>query len=384
MVYASNSPVDVTVLRLQARKSLALGIQITDSRNRGYDITESELRLVIRKRVSEGTLDDSDNLITSSLAEAVEPSVGYAKFKIQASELNHKPGEYLFSIVLSEEGYSSTIVSGVVQLEQNTEFTSIEETYTDNAATSTLRVVLENQTALRVIAGHTRGPGESTFLDSDKRKLDSLAQSDWNIDDMSKPGAIKNRPLEDLVPIPFAPGEVLTSHGAGRGDFDWARHEQLGYEMVEDPNDPGFFIIQKIEQPFEDLPAHGVAMGAVPMANGADGWGWQIIEVPEDLDDIPDTATRFAMTVAQRDAIQDIVDGGSSITWENLPGKPDFGTAAQADSDDFLPSTGIPASATTSGVFNKARIPSVSQLNGFAHGTGTPSGPPGTIYLKHA
>ena len=401
MAFATNSPVEQTVLRLQARKSLALGLWLVNRNDVPYDVAGCEFRLVIRKaQIPAGVADDSANLIANSVAEMTMPAAGYVKFNLQASDLNHPPGEYAFSIVLDDNGYTSTIVQGVVELEQNMEFTSVGESYTEVGHASSLRVALENQVALRVSTGDVLAPGELPFLDGDKAKLDSLAQSDWSIDNMSTPGAIKNRPLLRLVPNPLAPGEVLTSHGNQPGQFGWAFQTRNDPAIVEDPNDLGFFIevgegAILMEDPSDPgffiayydeggINPTGVAAGAVPTANGADGWGWRIPAIPADLDDVPDSATRQAVTPEERAALEDILTNGSVVTWDNINDKPAFGSAALRDVEAFAPASGIDGGAIGSGTVDAAYLPMVSQLQGWTHGTGAPTGPPGTIYLKHS
>ena len=401
MAFATNSPVEQTVLRLQARKSLALGLWLVNRNDVPYDVAGCEFRLVIRKaQIPAGVADDSANLIANSVAEMTMPAAGYVKFNLQASDLNHPPGEYAFSIVLDDNGYTSTIVQGIVELEQNMEFTSVGESYTEVGHASSLRVALENQVALRVSTGDVLAPGELPFLDGDKDKLDSLAQSDWSLNDMSAPGAIKNRPLLRLVPNPLAPGEVLTSHGNQPGQFGWAAQDGEDPAIIEDPSDPGFFIEVGegsilMEDPGDpgffvayydgyDINPIGVAAGAVPTANGADGWGWQIPAIPVNLDDVPDSATRQAVTPEERAALEDILTNGSVVTWDNINDKPAFGSAALEDVEAFAPATGIDGSAIGSGTVDANYLPMVSQLQGWTHGTGAPTGPPGTIYLKHS
>ena len=401
MVFATNGPVEQTVLRLQARKSFALGLWLVNRNDVPYDVAGCEFRLVIRKaQIPSGVADDSANLIANSIAEMTMPAAGYVKFNLQASDLNHPPGEYAFSIVLDDNGYTSTIVQGIVELEQNMEFTSVGESYTEVGHASSLRVALENQVALRVSTGDILAPGELPFLDADKAKLNTLDQSDWDIDDMSVPGAIKHRPLHRLVPNPLGPREVLTSLGSTPGQFGWAAYGYNVPEMIEDPNDPGTFIPKGtgpflMEDPNDpgtfiaysanaDIDFTGVAAGAVPTANGADGWGWDIPAIPVDLDDVPDSATRLALTPAERAALQDIVDNGSTVTWASINDKPLPGSPEFVDPSVFAPATGIDGSAIGSGTVDAAYLPKVSDLQGWTHGTGAPTGPPGTIYLKHS
>lgn len=175
MSYVTNSPADQVVLRLQARKSFALGLWIQDQNGNPLNISGTTIRLVIRKNVPAGTTNDSGNLIQSSLATLVDAPAGYAKFNLQAAELDEVPGEYLFSIVLSFEGYSSVIVGGLVEIEQNTEFTSITESYSPGAEMATaLAVLLRGNTAITVRTGPSLAPGAVTFTYDDEKKLDEL------------------------------------------------------------------------------------------------------------------------------------------------------------------------------------------------------------------
>lgn len=97
-------------------------------------------------------------------------------------------------------------------------------------------------------------------------------------------------------------------------------------------------------------------------------------------DDIVDGVTKVMMTQAERDKLASL-----SIEWDDIVDKPAFGTAALADSDDFLPSSGIDGNKITTGTVNKNNLPRVVQLNGISDGTGAaPSGVPFSLYLKHA
>ena len=175
MSYLTNSPDDKVVLRLQARKSFALGLWIQDQNGNPLDITGVTIRLVIRKSVPKDTTNDSGNLISSSTAVIQDALAGYAKFSLQAAELDEQPGEYLFSIVLVSDGYSSTIVDGLVQIEQNTEFTSTTESYAPNAEMATsLAVLLRGQNTINVRTGPSLAPGAVTFTHEDEKKLDEL------------------------------------------------------------------------------------------------------------------------------------------------------------------------------------------------------------------
>jgi len=129
--------------------------------------------MVVRKQnFPSSTTSDADNLIVNSQAEIVAAALGYARFNLQASELDEAPGEYAFTIVLSEGGYSSVIVQGILEIIQNTEFTSTTESYMPGDQISTaLQVALREQSVLYVRTGPTLAPGVATFTHDMEEKL---------------------------------------------------------------------------------------------------------------------------------------------------------------------------------------------------------------------
>src|SRR5687768_14854378 len=98
VTYLGNGPEDKTVLRLMARKSFALGMWIQDQNGNPLDITGCTLRIVMRKRVASTVSDDSGNLIANDAAQILAPTLGWARFELQASDFDHAPGEYEYSI----------------------------------------------------------------------------------------------------------------------------------------------------------------------------------------------------------------------------------------------------------------------------------------------
>ncbi|QNL30109.1 minor tail protein [Microbacterium phage Stormbreaker] len=174
MATVSNSPIDLVVLRLQARKSFSFGVWVQDQNERPLDISGCSIRFVARKKVASTVNDDSDNLITNSVAVLTAPILGYAVFSFQASELDWAPGEYQFAVVLSDEGYSATIIQGVIELEGNTEFTSMTETYSTVTPSTSLRAIMRESVAIKVTTGATLAPGQATFTIEDEKKLDQV------------------------------------------------------------------------------------------------------------------------------------------------------------------------------------------------------------------
>src|SRR5690606_37676111 len=114
--------------------------------------------------------DDSDNLFANDQAYMGESAdVGYCHFHLQASDLDHPPGEYPYVIVLQDAaGYSSVIVQGTLELLQNPEFVSAGSTYVGQNPPASLEVAMRGAATISVRTGPTLAPGTTSFTDSDK------------------------------------------------------------------------------------------------------------------------------------------------------------------------------------------------------------------------
>lgn len=386
----STSPSQRLNIRAEARKSFSFAIWIKDTSGRLLDITGTTIRLVAKKPPLNG-VDDSDNLIANSTAELVSPVNGYARFSLQASDLDHRPDEYPYSIVLYENGYSSVLAKGVLEIVQNSEIESINESYDPVQPVSAIQVTLRGRRAIEVHTGSTLAPGTTSFLLTDKAKLESIevgAQahipSDWDAGE-ADPGFIANKPAlgtaayvdtEDLsLPPGGAPGEFLMKTTAANFDVMWSQPPGAGGGGV-DPT--------------------GVPAGYVPTTTGLDTWSWQenlsgvtsvnmlAGDVFLSLEDIPDSASRWAMTTAQRDKLENIVYPAVT-TWASVTGKPTFGTAAALNTGDIILKNGINASTDfASGTVPVARLPKPSAQNGFSWGTSAPTGgADGDLYFQY-
>jgi hypothetical protein len=243
---------------------------------------------------------------------------------------------------------------------------------------------------LTLLTGPTLAPGTTSFTDGDKEKLDGIeAGAQANVDsswlaEEGQPGYIRHRPLfgsaayrdfEDLLGLPEggAPGEVLVKLSSNDHHVGWQQ--------------------QASGEGGGTLPATGVTEGYVPTANGVGGWGWAAIvagveavngqqgTVTLTLDHLADTATRLAMTQAERTKLEEL---DTSISYTNLLDKPTLGTLAALDTEDVLQPGGVDAADVSTGVLDPARIPSVSSLPGFRSGTATPSGGfDGELYFQY-
>jgi hypothetical protein len=380
-------------LRLEARKSFALSVLVRDTSGRPLDISTTELRLVMKKSPVTNDLGDTANLIVNSVAEIVDSAAGLASFNLQATDLDQKPGEYPFALVLDVNGYTTVAAKGVVDLQQNTEFKSLNSSYLPAQAPVAVTLTISERPQVTLMTGPALAPGTTSFTDGDKEKLDSIeagAQvnvgADWLAEE-GMPGYVRHRPqfgsaafrdYEDLLGIPAggSPGEVLVKL---RSD-DYA----VGWQQPTGGGSGGGGI----------LPAAGVTAGYVPTSNGLDSWGWAEIlagvqsvngaggDVLLTLDDLDDTATRLAMTPEERAKLAELT---KTPSYTDLTDTPALGTASTLDTEDVLQPKGVDASDVTTGVFASDRIPSLSSLSGFRSGTAAPSGGfDGELYFQYS
>ena len=393
MAYLGNSPEQETVLRLEARKSFSLNLYLRDQLGRPLDISTATFRIVMKKlQMRPGDTSDADNLILNSEALIIEPLTGHARFNVQAAELDHAIGQYPYAIVMWVNGYSAVLVKGVADLQPNTEFLSMGESYADTHAPQGLEVRLRGMSAINLRTGPTLAPGTTSFTDEDKRKLDTIEEGaqvhivpNWHAD-IDDNGYIANKPvlgtaayadINDIgMPDGGAPGEVLVKLSSAPRHVGWAQQSGGGGGGGA------------------GLDPAGVPANHVPMANGADGWGWKLITVPVTsvnshvgdiqltLDDIPDTVLRISFTPEERAKLEAVK---IRPDWSDLDNVPEFGSAALEESSDFL-SPGLVNAETdiTDGVLSNERVPVMNELRGFSSGTAAPiGGVPGDLYFQY-
>lgn len=393
MAYLGNSPLQETVLRLEARKSFALGLRVCDSNGLPLDITSASLEIVMRKLpLAAKDPQDSKNLIWNSLALRVDPEGGVAMFHLQASDLDHAPGEYAFAIVMHVQSYSTVVVKGVIDLQQNTEFSSTLATYTPADAPYIIQITAGDRNSISLLTGPSLAPGTTSFRDADKSKLDAIearaqvnVMADWDAHD-ELPSYIHNKPvlgsaafldIETLgVPQGGTPGEVLVKLSAEDFHVGWVQLPSGG------PGGGG-----------GTLPAEGVPAGYLPIATGTDSWRWGTIvsgvssvngkvgEVKLTLDSLNDTANRIAMAPAERDKLQRLKE---SLAYSDLEDPPTLGTAAAQNTEAFLQPGEVTTADISEGVFDPARIPAISTLKGISSGLSDPTGgEDGDIYFQY-
>jgi hypothetical protein len=356
MSYLSTSPEAQTVIRLEARKSFSLALWIMDFMGHALDITDCQLRMVVRKNFVASDPGDAANLIISSDAFLSAPEKGYARFDIQASELDHPAGEYQYAVVLVASGYSAVILEGVIDLAANTEFSSVDDSFTAGVnPVSQLEIKLREQHAVKVYAGQALAPGTFSFTTADKQHLDDLWVQGWT--------ALANKPVfgtaafvnvsDIAMPAGGSPGSALLKSSGADYDTHWAQVATGG----------------------TGLTATGQPAGAVPTASGVNTWDW-IIPVPAvqtvngaggivvlDSDDIDDTGKTHKFATAAEKA--KLAFFSATPAYSDLAGLPTLGTIASHAVGEFL------GSAT---MISNTIIPKVTALRGTSRGTAAPSG----------
>jgi hypothetical protein len=337
-VYLGNSTPTETVIRVEARKSFALGIWVTDRAGRPLDITGVTIRMVVKKTPLPNTGDsDTTNLLTNSEANLTDPAVGYAQLFLQASDLNHEPDEYPFALVMITEGYSVVLAKGTFDIQPNSEYASVGDSYIGANAAEDITIAIEGQNVLTIRTGPALAPGAVSFMQADLVKLGGIEE-----------GAQVNDPPE--LPLGGAPLALLAKASPADRDVTWISHQSL-------PGGP--------------LSAVGQPAGYSPISNGADAWSWGPA-VPDEIDAdiIVDGVTNKAYTAAEKTKLADLTKDYTQL--DNLP---TLGSAAAQDSSAFAAAShNHNASAINAGTMDAARLPRIGGILGNTYGTAAPTG----------
>ena len=300
MANIGNTPSQGTILRVEARKSFSLGLWLTDSRGRAVDLSGCTMTIVAKPSPIDTTSDASNIFAGNDMASINVPLLGYARFDIQATSLDQPAGEYEFAIVLRDvHGYSSVIVKGQLDIQQNAEVASAGILYATANPSQSLSVMLRESNSISVSVGSTLPPGMNFVPDN-------VMQAIENFD----PEAIA------LVPMGGIVGYVLTKVTSDDYDMDWRPRENGTFGL-----DAAGQAAGKVPAALGDgtwtwsavgIDATGVTAGYAPVANGSNGWAWAAVTTPK-----PD--------------------------WNAAPGaaaeilnKPTLGTAAAAATTDFI------------------------------------------------
>ena len=141
MTMISNTPRQHDVLRLEARRSFSLRVNVKDEAEDGTltarDITGATVTLVIVEPAHHG----GQTLLTK-VADLVTPTDGYARLNVQSADLALPEGEYPFAIVYEEaSGYSRTGRKGVVEILDNAD-PGQDNTYTGGTPPFELDIII--------------------------------------------------------------------------------------------------------------------------------------------------------------------------------------------------------------------------------------------------
>lgn len=297
-----NTPRQRTDLRLEARKSFALGIWVKDSKGRAVDLSGSTLTIVSKRAPFDVTSDDTNILINDTLANIQVPSAGYGVFTLQAASLDVAAGEYPYVIVLTtDEGYTSVLVKGSLLIEANPEYASVAQDYSGEMPTQSITAMMLSQNEVSVIIDAQLPPGMNYVRDDLLELLEEIA-----VDSIA------------LVPEGGHTGYVLTKTTATDFDMQWR------------PQGNGAFALDATAQP----------SGHVPVAVGDGTWTWDVVgvdatDVPEGYAPLADGANGWAWGPVAVDIPTPDWNADPETPGEIL-NKPALGTAAAHDEEDFL------------------------------------------------
>ena len=163
MAKLTNSPLQSLTLDVERRKSFSFRVNVLAADRTPLDLTGATLRLVAKNFEYDDDLYDTTNIFVNSTAEVVAPETGVGVFPLQAAEVDQTPGEYHYSIVLwTYDGFSVTLVKGLLNILATTESASVQHSYTSGSATAAAEFMLRGSQVVAVVASTMRGiPGET-------------------------------------------------------------------------------------------------------------------------------------------------------------------------------------------------------------------------------
>lgn len=173
MASASNTPRTPLTLELEQRKSVSFGISFVDTANSPVNILESLIRFVVRPYN-----DQQEGDITAAIdidGTVTEGELGYARFDVQAADLDLDAGQYEYAIILEDgTGYSSVVVKGFIDLLRNTEFDSALVTADGSGYPAfNIKVTMAAPAPLTTVTG-VPFPNQVPFTEGDRAEIEQL------------------------------------------------------------------------------------------------------------------------------------------------------------------------------------------------------------------
>ena len=163
----STSPPEVTVMRLEQRKSAALSLAFVDAAGRPVDLTGCSVVLVIGERQRGGGY----TVVLDLLGSIQNPTTGLVRFNIQAADLDLAAQEYDYSVTLrTVDRYSAVVMKGSVEILENPD-PSVAGTYPTEAPA--MRAIVELLgSSVSVTVTNVILPAEGgVFTAAEKQKL---------------------------------------------------------------------------------------------------------------------------------------------------------------------------------------------------------------------
>ena len=181
----STSPDERFLLKLEQRKSFSFAVIFRDQNGKPVNITGSSLSfdiLVNRQKLRDPEPAILPADVVSVAANIHEPVFGFARFNVQASQLDLPAASYPYTITLrTGDGYSVVVAKGEVELQMNPELGSVDDVYADSGTVQTLDVTLRGLNVVSVIIGAQIPPKMNWLSDEDKEKLDTILVTDEDI-----------------------------------------------------------------------------------------------------------------------------------------------------------------------------------------------------------
>ena len=170
MPVMSNS-IDVTPvqMRLERRKSFSFSVTVRTGALRALDITGCTLSLVVQRNKY-----PYDNVI-SAAPLVRDDTKGYARFDLQATDLDLPGGEYPYVVTLiTSEGYSQVIIKGHVEVLDNPDFSAASFVYDAATPVVGIEAVLRSKNHVTSTVGVVLPPGCSYITDADRQMLNDV------------------------------------------------------------------------------------------------------------------------------------------------------------------------------------------------------------------
>lgn len=153
----TNSPSQLQMWRLEARKSFSLGVQFVDSRELGIDVTGCTVTFVLAQPDWRG----GAVVLTSDLG-LVDPETGVCRLDLQADDLDLAAGEYWATLtMLTSEGYSAAVVKIHLEVVGNSD--TATGTYDGDGWTTGITVKLGERQQLQVKMSNLPAAGRSAY-----------------------------------------------------------------------------------------------------------------------------------------------------------------------------------------------------------------------------